>query len=94
MLSAMDTYYTNLKENIGIDPNYQPQEQDFELERVCRDIKANATPLNFKEYLQRSENFKKPTPIKLISRQVHQKSCQLQINKQAVKLTNDLSCYQ
>ena len=51
MLSAMDTYYTNLKENIGIDPNYQPQEQDFELERVCRDIKANATPLNFKEYL-------------------------------------------
>jgi hypothetical protein len=60
----MDHYYTHMKGDIGIDPNYAPDQDDVDLDRVLGNLKHNAEPTNFKEFLKRSENFERNTPWK------------------------------
>lgn len=60
----MDQYYTHMKEDIGIDPNYAPSEDDPDLDKVLKNLKPNSTASNFREFLVRSQNFNKNTPWK------------------------------
>ena len=38
----MNEYYTHMKEDIGIDPNYAPEEDDPDLDRVLVSLKTNS----------------------------------------------------
>lgn len=71
MLGYMDDYYTHMKEDIGIDPNYAPEEDDPDLDRVLMNLRPNSTAINFREFLTRSQNFNKNTPWKQISRKLN-----------------------
>ena len=47
----MDEYYTNMKNEMGIDATYGIEEQDPPLDEVLRIIKPNVTAKNFAHYL-------------------------------------------
>jgi len=70
MLAIMCDYYSNMKEDIGINPNQNDDEDDPELDQVLQDMKSNSTAVNFREFLARSQNFDRNTPWKQISRRV------------------------
>ena len=60
-----------MKDDVGIDPNYCPDEGDEELEQVLIEMKRNATATNFRPFLRRSQNFDRNTAWKQISRKVY-----------------------
>jgi len=66
----MNEYYTHIKDVIGIDVNYAPDEDDPELDRVLKEMRPNSTATNFRPFLGRSQNFDRNTPWKQISRKV------------------------
>lgn len=70
ILGYMDHYYTHMKGDIGIDPDYAPDQDDVELNQVLLNLKHNAQPNNFKEFLKRADNFDRNTPWKQISRKI------------------------
>lgn len=71
MLGIMNEYYTHIKEVIGIDVNYEPDEDDPELDKVLQEMRPNSTATNFRPFLGRSANFDRNTPWKQISRKVN-----------------------
>ncbi len=60
----MDDHYSQMKQHIGIDPNYTAQEDDPDLDKVLKKLRPNSTASNFKEFLIRSQNFNKNTTWK------------------------------
>ena len=71
MHGFMEEYYTNMKNEMGIDATYGIEEQDPPLDEVLKLIKPNVTAKNFKEYLQKSDNIYKTQKWRKISRKVH-----------------------
>ena len=57
MLEFMDDYYSQMKNQMGIDANYGIEEDDPKLEVVLHALRPNTTARNFKEFLARSKNF-------------------------------------
>ena len=70
----MDTYYSGLKENIGIDPYYTPEERDHDLEQVIENCRPNVTASNFKPFFKNSQNFKKSTEWKTVARGINERA--------------------
>lgn len=60
----MDVYYTHMKDEIGIQADYAPDEDDIDLDKVLHNLKENAQPNNFREFLTREQNFDKNTSWK------------------------------
>ncbi len=59
MFTFMDEYYKSMKLEMGIDPNYAVEEDDPQLDIVLQKLRPNTTAQNFREFLTKSQNFKK-----------------------------------
>jgi hypothetical protein len=70
MLSQMDAYYEHMKQDLQVDPNYVPNDEDKDLEKALLDSKANVTPSNFKFFLNRKHNYDKNTVWKQVARRL------------------------
>jgi hypothetical protein len=53
MLNIMDSYYSNMKEDMGILEKKNYEEEDSKLDEVLRTLRPNTTAHNFKEFLSR-----------------------------------------
>ena len=51
MLGMMNGYYTNLKNEVGIEDQAGIDDEDYELDDILRTLKPNTTAANFKEFL-------------------------------------------
>ena len=71
MHNFMDSYYTDMRNEIGIDANFGIEEKDPPLDEVLQMIKPNVTAKNFKTYLQKSDNIHKTQKWRRISRRVY-----------------------
>jgi len=59
MLSFMNEYYKNMKEEMGIDPNYAVEDNDPQLDIVLKKLRPNTTATNFREFMTKSSNVNK-----------------------------------
>jgi len=55
MLNVMNSYYYNLKNDVGIEEQKADEEAD-NLDDILKTLKPNTTAKNFKEYLQPTDN--------------------------------------
>ena len=53
MLNIMDSYYSNMKQDMGIFEKNNFEEEDSKLDEVLKTLRPNTTAKNFKEYLSR-----------------------------------------
>ena len=51
MLDVMDGYYSNMKNEMGINYNRNLNEEDSKFEEVMQVIQPNSTALNFKDFI-------------------------------------------
>ena len=72
MIGVMNKYYTNLKDDVGIEEQTGIEEHDYELDDILRTLKPNTTAKNFREFLKRENNCTKPQAWRAISRKIYQ----------------------
>lgn len=70
MLNIMDSYYSNMKQDMGIFEKNNFEEEDSKLDEVLKTLRPNTTAKNFKEYLSRQDNINRSTHWKSISRKL------------------------
>ena len=69
MLNMMDSYYSSMKEDMGIKEKHDDYaEEDHKLEEVLRTLRPNTTAKNFKHFLARQENITRTTHWKAVAR--------------------------
>lgn len=51
MLNVMDSYYANMKNDMGINYNRNLNEEDSKFDEVMNVIKPNTTAQNFKDFI-------------------------------------------
>ncbi len=71
MLNLMNQYYTNLKNDVGIEDQTGIDDEDYELDDILKTLKPNTTAKNFKEFLKREDNCTKTQAWRSISRQIY-----------------------
>ena len=47
----MDNYYVQMKQNIGVDPDYAENPDDPGLDAVFKRLRPNSTARNFREFM-------------------------------------------
>ena len=79
MLGIMDSYYTGLKQEVGIAEQQRLLQAEQEgsnddalrLDEVMNKLRPNTTATNFKELLKRRDNINKNTHWRKVSRKLH-----------------------
>lgn len=66
----MDSYYSNMKSDMGIFEKQDFTEEDNKLDEVLRVLRPNTTANNFKEFLSRQDNITRTTHWKNIARKL------------------------
>jgi hypothetical protein len=66
----MDSYFSNMKEDMGLNKKPNDAEEEFHLEEVLQSLRPNTTAKNFKEFLSRADNMTRSQHWKGISRKV------------------------
>ena len=69
MLGVMNSYYTELKNEVGIEEQ-QVDDEDNNLDDILKTLKPNTTATNFKEFLTPSQNCTKTQAWRAISRKM------------------------
>ena len=72
MIGVMNQYYTNLKNDVGIEDQTGIEDDDYELDDILRTLKPNTTAKNFRSFLKRENNCTKPQAWRAISRKIYQ----------------------
>ncbi|CDW81558.1 UNKNOWN [Stylonychia lemnae] len=87
MLNIMDSYYSNMKVDMGILEKKNYEEEDSKLDEVLRTLRPNTTANNFKEFLSRQDNINKSTYWKNVARKLddnQQSQQQIYMNKRNI----------
>lgn len=71
MLNTMNSYYTNLKTEVGIEDQAGLDDEDYDLDVILKTLKPNTTATNFREFLKKEDNCLKTQAWRQISRQIH-----------------------
>ena len=71
MLGLMNAYYSNLKNEVGIEDKNSLDDEDYELDDILKTLKPNTTAQNFKEFLKREDNLTKTQAWRSISRKIY-----------------------
>mgnify|MGYP006107374817 CR=1 FL=1 len=69
----MDSYYSDLKKDVGVEPDQNSDGDDDQLEGILSTLKPNTTPGNFRDYLNKKDNCNKTQAWRNTSRQMHRK---------------------
>ncbi len=56
MMNIMDSYYSNMKQDMGIFEKNNFEEEDSKLDEVLKTLRPNTTAKNFKDFLSRQDN--------------------------------------
>lgn len=67
----MNSYYNELKSDVGIEDKKSLDNDDGNLDEVMRTLKPNTTSSNFKEFLNISDNCNRTQGWRAISRKMH-----------------------
>ena len=73
MLNYMDDHYDQMKNEIGVDKDYDKEPDDPMLDVVLKKLRPNSTAANFREFMTKSQNIQKKTDLKEIARKVNAK---------------------
>ena len=91
MLLIMEDYYDKIKNDAGIDPEFQIQKDDSNLDNLVLKLQPNSTAINFKEFFTKSKNLFKTTPWKQISRRVIEEDKRRRIKSSVGRATSQLN---
>lgn len=56
MLGTMNSYYTNLKSEVGIQDQTGMDDENYDLDNILKTLAPNTTATNFREFLKREDN--------------------------------------
>lgn len=66
----MNQYYANMKHDIGIKDKEDTNAEDIQLDVILQKLRPNTTARNFKDLLNRKDNFGRSTYWKKVTRQL------------------------
>lgn len=73
ILVFMDNEYEQMKEEVGVDPNYAIPKDDPTLDIVLRKLRPNSNAANFREFMTQQMNVQKATPWKALGRETQKR---------------------
>lgn len=73
MLDFMNSYYKEMKSDIGMDDNAKNNDDDNNLDDILRTLKQNTTADNFKEFLTIKDNCNRTQAWRAISRKIYKR---------------------
>lgn len=76
MLDFMNSYYKEMKSEIGMDDNAKHNDDDNNLDDILRTLKQNTTAENFKEFLSIKDNCNRTQAWRAISRKIYKRDQQ------------------
>ena len=71
MLGTMNSYYTNLKSEVGILDQTGMDDENYDLDNILKTLAPNTTATNFREFLKREDNCTKTQAWRSISRKIY-----------------------
>ena len=74
MLNIMDSYYSNMKKDMGIFEKNHYEGEDQQLDDVLKALRPNTTAKNFRDFLSRQENVNRSQHWKNISRKLDEET--------------------
>ena len=73
----MDSYYANMKQEMGLKERPDVNEEDIELDEVLHKLRPNTNAKNFKHFLKKKDNVNKNGYWKNVSRKVDKSGAKL-----------------